>query len=127
MSDKLKRHLLIATGTICLAIGIIGIFTPILPTTPFLLLAAACYANSSARFHRWLMNNRIFGSYIRNYTEGRGIPVKVKLFTIALLWATIGISIWAVANWVVTAILLVVAVGVTLHVAFIRARKDRPV
>jgi uncharacterized membrane protein YbaN (DUF454 family) len=126
MSAKLKRPLLIATGTICLAIGIIGIFTPILPTTPFLLLAAACYANSSARFHRWLMNNRIFGSYIRNYTEGRGIPVKVKLFTIALLWATIGVSIWAVANWVVTAVLLVVAVGVTLHIAFIRAKKDRP-
>ena len=126
MSDELKRYLLIALGTICLVIGIIGIFTPILPTTPFLLLAAACYANSSARFHRWLMNNRIFGSYIRNYTEGRGIPVKVKLLTIALLWATIGISIWAVDNLVVTIVLLVVAVGVTLHIAFIRARKDGP-
>jgi len=126
MSSELKRYLLIATGTICLAIGIIGIFTPILPTTPFLLLAAACYANSSVRFHRWLMNNRVFGSYIRNYTEGRGLPLKVKLFTIALLWATIGISIWVAANWIVTAILLVVAVGVTLHIAFIRARKDRP-
>ncbi len=126
MSSALKRYLLIATGTICLAIGIIGIFTPILPTTPFLLLAAACYARSSARFHRWLMNNRVFGSYIRNYTEGRGLPLKVKLFTIALLWATIGISIWVAANWIVTAILLVVAVGVTLHIAFIRARKDRP-
>jgi hypothetical protein len=126
MSSALKRYLLIATGTICLAIGIIGIFTPILPTTPFLLLAAACYARSSARFHRWLMNNRVFGSYIRNYTEGRGLPLKGKLFTIALLWATIGISIWVAANWIVTAILLVVAVGVTLHIAFIRARKDRP-
>jgi hypothetical protein len=126
MSSELKRYLLIATGTICLAIGIIGIFTPILPTTPFLLLAAACYANSSVRFHRWLMNNRVFGSYIRNYTEGRGLPLKVKLFTIALLWATIGISIWLAANWIVTAVLLVIAVGVTLHIAFIRAKKDRP-
>jgi len=126
MSAELKRHLLIATGTICLAIGVIGIFTPILPTTPFLLLATACYLRSSPRFHRWLMNNRIFGSYIRNYTEGRGIPAKVKLFTIALLWVTIGISIWAMANLVVTAILLIVAVGVTLHIVFIRAKKDRP-
>ncbi|OGO06166.1 MAG: hypothetical protein A2Z76_03045 [Chloroflexi bacterium RBG_13_56_8b] len=126
MSDALKRHLLIAIGTICLAIGVIGIFTPILPTTPFLLLAAACYLRSSPRFHRWLMNNRIFGSYIRNYTEGRGIPIKVKLFTIALLWATIGLSIWATANLTVTVILLVVAVGVTLHIAFIRAKKDKP-
>lgn len=127
MSVGLKRHSLIALGTICLAIGIIGIFTPILPTTPFLLLAAACYLRSSQRFHSWLMNNRIFGSYIRNYTEGRGIPIKVKLFTIALLWVTIGISIWATANVIVTAVLLVVAVGVTLHIVFIRARKkDKP-
>jgi uncharacterized membrane protein YbaN (DUF454 family) len=125
MSAALKRYLLIALGTICLAIGIVGIFTPILPTTPFLLLAAACYMRSSARFHRWLMNNRVFGGYIRNYTEGRGIPLKLKLFTIALLWVTIGISIWLVANMIVTAVLLVVAVGVTLHIAFIRARKDR--
>jgi len=126
MSAELKRHSLIAIGTICLAIGVIGIFTPILPTTPFLLLAAACYLRSSPRFHRWLMNNRIFGSYIRNYTEGRGIPIKVKLFTIALLWATIGLSIWAAANPVVTAVLLVVAVGVSLHIVFIRTKQDKP-
>lgn len=106
-----------------MVIGVIGIFIPILPTTPFLLLAAACYLRSSPRFHRWLMNNRLFGVYIRNYTEGRGIPVKVKLFTIALLWATIGISIWLAANLVVTIILSVIAAAVTLHIVFIRARR----
>jgi len=126
MSAELKRYLLILSGTVSLAIGIVGIFTPILPTTPFLLLAAACYLRSSQRFHHWLMNNRVFGSYIRNYTEGRGIPIRVKLFTIALLWVTIGISIWAVNNLIVTIVLLIVAVGVTLHIAFIRAKKDRP-
>jgi uncharacterized membrane protein YbaN (DUF454 family) len=105
------------------AIGVIGIFVPILPTTPFLLLAAACYLRSSPRFHRWLMNNRLFGTYIRNYTEGRGIPIKVKLFTIALLWLTIGISIWLAANLIVTVILLIVATGVTIHIICIRARK----
>src|SRR4030043_2259032 len=98
MRTVVKRRILIGAGTLSTGLGIIGIFTPILPTTPFLLLAAACYLRSSPRFHRWLMNNRIFGSYIRNYTEGRGIPIKVKLFTIALLWATIGLSIWATAN-----------------------------
>ena len=125
MSAKLKNYSLIALGTICLATGIIGIFTPILPTTPFLLLAAYCYLRSSARFHRWLMNNRVFGGYIRNYTEGRGIPLKLKLLTIALLWATIGISIWAADNAIVTVILLTIAVGVTLHIALIRPQKDR--
>lgn len=114
------------SGTLSLAIGIVGIFTPVLPTTPFLLLAAACYLRSSQRFHHWLMNNRVFGSYIRNYTEGRGIPIRVKLFTIALLWITIGISIWVVDNLIVTIVLLIVAVGVTLHIALIRAKKDRP-
>jgi uncharacterized membrane protein YbaN (DUF454 family) len=123
MPDELKRQLLITTGTICVVIGIIGIFVPILPTTPFLLLAAACFLRSSPRFHSWLMNNRLFGTYIRNYTEGRGIPVKVKLFTIALLWATIGISIWLAANLIVTVILFIVATGVTIHIVFIKARK----
>ena len=123
MSAELKRLLLIAIGTICLAIGVIGIFIPILPTTPFLLLAAACYLRSSQKFHSWLMNNRLFGTYIRNYTEGKGIPIKVKAFTIALLWVTIGISIWLAANWIVTSILLIIAAGVTIHIIFIRAKR----
>ena len=125
MSDELKKRLLIITGTTCLVIGVIGIFIPILPTTPFLLLAAACYLRSSPRFHSWLMNNRLLGTYIRNYTEGRGIPIKVKLFTIALLWVTIGISIGVAApNLIVKIILAVIAIGVTLHIIFIRARKQ---
>ncbi len=108
-----------------MVIGVIGIFIPILPTTPFLLLAAACYLRSSPRFHSWLMNNRLLGTYIRNYTEGRGIPIKVKLFTIALLWVTIGISIGVAApNLIVKIILAVIAIGVTLHIIFIRARKQ---
>ena len=123
MSDRLKRQLLFITGTICVAIGLVGIFVPVLPTTPFLLLAAACYLRSSQRFYHWLMNHRWFGTYIRNYTEGRGIPLKVKLFTIALLWIAIGISIWLVANWIVTVILIVIAATVTLHIIFIRAKK----
>ena len=123
MSKKLKRQLLLAAGTLSLAIGIVGIFVPILPTTPFLLLAAGCYLRSSQRFYNWLMGNRFFGNYIRNYIEGRGIPVKVKLFIIILLWVTIGISIWLVAKPLVTVILLIVAVGVTLHIIFIRVKR----
>lgn len=105
-----------------MATGVIGIFVPILPTTPFLLLAAFCYMRSSPRFHHWLMNNRLFGAYIRNYTEGRGIPLRLKLFTIALLWATIGLSIWLAANLAVTIILPIIAAAVTLHIALIRTK-----
>jgi uncharacterized membrane protein YbaN (DUF454 family) len=124
MPDKLKRALLITAGTLCVATGIIGIFVPVLPTTPFLLLAAFCYLRSSERFHRWLMNNKLFGAYIRSYTEGRGIPLRVKLFTIALLWATIGISIWLAANLAVTISLPIIAAAVTIHIALIRAKKQ---
>jgi len=123
MSEKLKRQLLIIAGTLSLAVGIVGIAVPVLPTTPFLLLAAGCYLRSSQRFYNWLMANRLFGAYIRNYIEGRGIPIKLKLFIIALLWTTIGISIWLVANLIVTVILLIVAAGVTLHIIFIRVRR----
>ena len=123
MSEKLKRQLLIAAGTLSLAVGIIGIAVPVLPTTPFLLLAAGCYLRSSPRFYNWLMTNRLFGAYIRNYIEGRGIPVKVKLFIIILLWAAIGVSIWLTANLTVTVTLLIIAAGVTLHIIFIRVKR----
>jgi uncharacterized membrane protein YbaN (DUF454 family) len=122
MSEKLKRQLLLAAGTLSLAVGLVGIFVPVLPTTPFLLLAAACYLRSSQRFYNWLMNSRFLGNYIRNYIEGKGLPLRVKLFIIILLWATISLSIWLVANTVVTIILLAVAVGVTLHIIFIRTK-----
>jgi uncharacterized membrane protein YbaN (DUF454 family) len=72
------RILLIITGTLFVGLGIVGIFIPVLPTTPFLLLAAACYARSSRKFHEWLLNNRWFGDYIRNYLQGKGFPKKVK-------------------------------------------------
>jgi len=84
ISNRFFRYLLIISGTIFLGFGIIGIFLPILPTTPFLLLAAACYARSSKRFYNWLMNNRWFGNYIKNYRDGRGVPLKFKIFTIFL-------------------------------------------
>jgi uncharacterized membrane protein YbaN (DUF454 family) len=125
MSEKLKRQLLLAAGTLSLAIGIAGIIIPLLPTTPFLLLAAGCYLRSSQKFYNWLMGNRWLGAYIRNYIGGRGMPLKVKLFTIALLWATIGVSIWLTAKPIVTIILLIVAVGVSLHIIFIRARRPK--
>ena len=124
MPDKLKRQLLIILGTICVATGVIGIFIPILPTTPFLLLAAILYMRSSERFYRWLLNNRLLGTYIKNYLEGRGMPLKVKAMTVSLLWATIGISIGlASPNLTIKVVLIIIAIGVTLHIIFIRARR----
>jgi uncharacterized membrane protein YbaN (DUF454 family) len=126
MPEKLKRRLLIVAGTISTAIGIIGIFVPILPTTPFLLLAAACYLRSSQRFYNWLLNNRFFGAYVRNYLQGRGMPLKIKIFTILLLWATIACSIvFAVQALIIRVILLIIAAGVTVHIAMIKTTREK--
>lgn len=123
MSHKLSRQLLIVAGTVFAAIGIVGIFIPILPTTPFLLLAAACYMRSSERFYRWLLNNRLFGAYIRNYIEGRGMPLKIKIITILLLWTTIGLSAsFATQSLALRIALILVAIGVTTHIIYIRAK-----
>jgi len=124
MRATAKRRLLVGAGTLSTGLGIIGVFVPILPTTPFLLLAAACYMRSSDRFYRWLINNRIFGAYVRSYIEGRGMPVRVKIFTISLLWLTIGLTVaFGVHNTVVRILLLCVAAGVTVHIALIKKRK----
>ena len=119
-----KRRLLIGAGTLSRGLGIIGVFIPILPTTSFLLLAAACYMRSSERSYQWLINNRIFGAYIRNYIEGRGMPIRVKIFTILLLWLTIGLSItFGVQNIAIRIVLICIPIGVTAHICLIKERK----
>jgi len=121
ISNRFFRFLLIIAGTIFLGFGIIGIFLPILPTTPFLLLAAACYARSSKRFYNWLMNNKWFGNYIKNYREGRGVPLKVKVFITSLLWITILASVFfIISNFLVEIILIIIAIGVTIHILTIK-------
>ncbi|MCK4477791.1 YbaN family protein [Candidatus Bathyarchaeota archaeon] len=116
-SSKLKKGFYIVAGTIFLGLGAIGIFIPILPTTPFLLLSAACYYKGSERLHRWMLNNRWFGSYIKNYKEGKGISLRNKAFIIALLWSTIIYSIIFVVNiLIIQMALLIIAFSVSLHI-----------
>jgi uncharacterized protein len=122
--SKPIQILLISAGTFFVGLGIAGIFIPILPTTPFLLISAALYARSSARFYNWLINNRIFGSYIKNYREGKGISLKLKIITTALLWITIGCSaVFAVDILWVRIMLFIIAAGVTFHIIRIRPKK----
>jgi hypothetical protein len=115
---KPVKILMIATGTFLIGVSIVGIFVPVLPTTPFLLLAAALYAKSSRRFYNWLINNRILGRYIKNYREGKGIPLKIKIIAISILWITIGYSaIFAMDILWVRILLILIAIGVTIHIA----------
>jgi len=121
MRDSIKKILLLSLGTLSLILGFIGIFIPLLPTTPFLLLAAACYIRGSQKFYYLLIKNRWLGEYIKNYQDGKGIPLKVKIITIIILWITIIISIIIfVFNSIIQIILFFIAIGVTIHIIKIK-------
>ncbi|HSW57309.1 MAG TPA: YbaN family protein [Dehalococcoidales bacterium] len=104
-------------GSLAVLAGTIGIFLPILPTTPFLLLAAYCYVRSSLPLYRMLMNNRFFGSLLRNYLEGKGMSLAYKAITLTLLWLVLGLTAFLFTPLTVVRIILgVVAVGVSIHI-----------
>ena len=122
--SKQRKWLLIIAGSFFVALGIFGIFIPLLPTTPFLLLASACYIRSSKRLYNWLLNNRLLGIYLKNYIEKKAIPLKVKLITISILWLTIGYSIIFVIHvFLVKFILILIAIGVSIHIGIMRTYK----
>lgn len=113
---------MVVGGTIAAATGIAGVFLPLLPTTPFLLLAAALYSRSSERFYRSLLRNRWFGDYIRRYYERRSMTRRHKTFTLVLLWTVLSLSgAFIVGVWWARLLLAIVAVGVTVHLIWIRS------
>jgi len=103
-------------GWLSVALGVIGIFLPVLPTTPFLLLAAACFARSSPRFYHWLVDHPRLGPWIRDYLEGNGIPLKGKVYAIGLMWLSIGFSCWLVPSMWARGFMLLSATGVTIYI-----------
>lgn len=121
---KITRALWLAAGLICVVLATVGLVLPILPTTPFLLAAAACFCKSSTRMYNWLLKNKWFGEYIRNYREGRGLPMKTKVTALTVLWITIVFSIVFVLNRLLPPLLVLpmqlimvaVAVGVSIHI-----------
>ena len=115
MTSRLMKAVLIVCGTICVGLGVLGIFLPLMPTTVFLLLAAACYARSSERFHRRLVEHPWLGPYIR---QRNGLSTRQKAIILGLLWVSLGATmIWtARAPWL-RVLLVAIGVGVTLHVA----------
>lgn len=120
------RTFLVILGGLSLVLGLLGIFVPLLPTTPFLLLAAALWVRSSPRLYAWLLSHRRLGPYIRNFRENRAIPLRAKVVSLTLLWATLLYCIVAVVDawWWAQLGLLCVAVGVTWHIlSFATLRK----
>ena len=117
ITEKIKRIFFISLGTIFLGIGSIGIILPILPTTPFLLLAAACYIRGSPRIYQWLISNRFLGEFISNYIKGKGIKQRQKLIAIFSMWLMISITIhFFLDNIFLRIVLLVIAGAVSIHI-----------
>ncbi len=126
LNARIVQVFLVVAGTLSVALGVLGILLPVLPTTPFLLLAAACYLRSSRRLYQWLHTNRWFGKYLRWYRDGEGIPLASKVTSITLLWLSLGSSaLFAVPQrlWWVKLVLGAIGMGVTIHLVRIKTRQ----
>ena len=124
--NPLKLIIFIISGSLFVVLGVVGIFIPLLPTTPFLLLAAACYIRSSERLYTWLMHNKWFGDYIRSYREGQGIPKKIKIAVLLFLWLTIGYSVlFVLPHWILKTLLICIAVGVSIHIISLKNMRKK--
>ncbi len=114
--NSFRKYLFITSGILSVILGFIGIFLPILPTTPFLLLAAYLFSKSSDKFYNWLIDNRLFGSFIKNYREGKGISRQAKFISLTSLWLVLGSSIiYATQNIYLKILLILIGVAVTVH------------
>ncbi len=118
------RYLYLVSGVLLVAIGVIGIFLPILPTTIFLILASACFIKSSPQANEWLRNHKILGMYIKNYQDKSGLTIKAKVFNIFFLWIMILSSAFFFTDELfIKLLLLAIAIGVTIHLLMVKTKK----
>ena len=111
------KKLLTAIGIISLGLGVLGAFLPVLPTTPFLLLAATLFLKSNDKLYHWLMNHPRLGTYIRNFMEHKAIPLRVKIVSVSLVWITLSYCAICVAgHWALRAMFVVIALAVSIHI-----------
>lgn len=123
--SKLTKYVLIVLGTLSLALGIIGAFLPVLPTTPFVLLAVFCYVRSSQRMYDWVVSSRFAGKHVRNILAGKGIPLSVKIFSVAISICMIGyVGIFRTENTLLRSFL--VAIVITQVYFMVRIKTLKP-
>ncbi len=120
---KAKKVVLVISGSVLLALGALGIFLPVLPTTPFVIGAALCYSGSATSVYSRLIKNKYFGPYIENYKTQSGVPVRVKIQALIMLWCLLLVSIIFVPEALVKYLLGAVGVGVTIHLLTIKTKK----
>ncbi len=128
MDGLLIRWLLLGLGWLAVVLAVAGLLLPVLPTTPFVLLAAGCFSRASGRCHRWLLSAPVIGSILADYEAGRGIALAVRLKAIALMWLGIGGSvIWLVHAAALRALLLAMAILVTGYLLSLRRAPVRTI
>lgn len=116
IKNPVIRVIVIAFAWLNVVCGVIGIFLPIVPTTPFLLLAAACFVRSSPRFYQWLVSHPRLGQYIVYYLEGKGLPLKAKVYTLVTMWFTLSVSSWIAPYPPAKFILPLIGVAVSIYI-----------
>ena len=120
---SIKKAVLLSMGFLSLGVGIVGIALPVLPTTPFILLSAICFSNSSDRFYQILRKNKYLGSYIDHYRNKSGVPTSIKMSSIVFLWAMLVLSMILFHKDYLFIILPIVGTCVTIHIALIKAKR----
>lgn len=121
MTKSLKKYILILIGSLSLVAGIVGILIPVLPTTPFLLLASFCFIRSSKRLHDWLIGNKLFGEYINHYLKYRAVKRNTKIAAFIFLWISLTLSIVFVHNLYIDLLLVLVGLAVSTHILLLKS------
>ena len=124
INNRFLRNAILATGFCATGLAIIGIFLPLVPTVPLLLLAAACFARSSERFHDWLLNHRNLGPMIHGYLSGQDIPLRAKITAIGLIWLAIPISVYIVHPFWLKSLLVIIGCSVTVYLLSLATSQD---
>ena len=117
---SIKKYLYFFVGSVSLALGVTGVIIPVLPTTPFLLLASFCYMRSSERMYNWLINHKIFGAYLYCYMTYKAIPKKAKIGAMIFLWSTLIISMLLISSLHIRIFLVAVGIAVTVHLRILK-------
>lgn len=118
------RIIFLFLGILSLVLGVVGVFLPVLPTTPFLLLSATLFLRSSQKLYDWLLSHPYLGEYIRNFKEHKAIPLRVKVVSVSLVWITLlYCALFVAREWWMSAMFIAIALGVSIHILHYKTLK----
>lgn len=124
--NNLKKGAYLIIGAISLLIGVVGLFLPIVPTTPLILLSAWCFFRSSPRIYEWVVSNERFGPTVKNFQEGRGITKATKIKAVIMMWLTISLTVYFyIRNYFIIALLYTISISVTIYLYRLPTIRDR--